>query len=81
MLTVKSATAQTQSLQLTMRRGFRVLTWKQDIESKARWLHEADATNELIAVVPVKIALDLTNGGDDAGIISGPAISTKQKEA
>ena len=78
MLTANDATALTQSLNRAKQRGITVMTWDQDTELAARQLHIASATNELIALGPVKIALELTDGGGDVGIISGPANSTTQ---
>ena len=80
MLTANDATALTPSLKRAMQRGIKVVTWDQDTEAEARSLHVASATNELIALAPVKIALDLTDGGGDVGVISGPANSTTQNE-
>lgn len=79
MLTANDATALTPSLQRAMQRGIKIVTWDQDTEAEARSLHIASATNELIALGPVKIALELTEGGD-VGIVSGPANSTTQNE-
>lgn len=78
MLTANDAPALTPSLQRAMRRGIKVVTWDQDAEAEARALHVASATNALIALAPVKIALEMTDGGGDVGIISGPANSTTQ---
>lgn len=80
MLTANDATALTPSLTRAMQRGIAVVTWDQDTEAEARSLHIASATNELIALAPVKIALELSDGGGDVGIISGPANSTTQNE-
>lgn len=80
MITANDATALTPSLQRAAQRGIAVVTWDQDTESAARSLHIASATNELIALAPVKIALELTDGGGDVGIITGPANSTTQNE-
>ena len=80
MITANDATALTPSLKRAAQRGIRVVTWDQDTESSARSLHIASATNELIALAPVKIALELTEGGGDVGIITGPANSTTQNE-
>ena len=78
MLSANDATALTPSLTRAAQRGITVVTWDQDTELAARSLHIASATNELIALGPVKIALELTEGGGDVGIISGPANSTTQ---
>lgn len=80
MLTANDATALTPSLSRARQRGISVVTWDQDTEQTARSLHIASATNDLIALGPVKIALDLTDGGGDVGIVSGPANSTTQNE-
>ena len=80
MITANDATALTPSLRRAAQRGISVITWDQDTESSARSLHIASATNELIALAPVKIALELTDGGGDVGIITGPANSTTQNE-
>lgn len=80
MITANDATALTPSLKRAMQRGIKVVTWDQDTEAEARALHIASATNELIALAPVKIALELTDGGGDVGIVSGPANSTTQNE-
>ena len=80
MITANDATALTPSLSRAAQRGISVITWDQDTESSARSLHIASATNELIALAPVKIALELTEGGGDVGIITGPANSTTQNE-
>ena len=80
MITANDATALTPSLKRAAQRGIRIVTWDQDTESSARSLHIASATNELIALAPVKIALELTAGGGDVGIITGPANSTTQNE-
>ena len=80
MITANDATALTPSLSRAAQRGISVVTWDQDTESSARSLHIASATNELIALAPVKIALELTEGGGDVGIITGPANSTTQNE-
>ncbi len=80
MITANDATALTPSLNRAAQRGIAVVTWDQDTESSARRLHIASATNELIALAPVKIALELTEGGGDVGIITGPANSTTQNE-
>ena len=80
MITANDATALTPSLKRAAQRGISVVTWDQDTESSARSLHIASATNELIALAPVKIALELTEGGGDVGIITGPANSTTQNE-
>ncbi len=80
MLSANDATALTPSLKRAMKRGIDVVTWDQDAETAARALHIASATNELIALGPVKIALELTDGGGDVGIVSGPANSTTQND-
>lgn len=78
MLSANDATALTPSLKRAKQRGIEVVTWDQDTEAEARSLHIASATNELIALGPAKIALDLADGAGDVGIISGPANSTTQ---
>ena len=80
MITANDATALTPSLQRAASRGITVVTWDQDTEAAARTVHIASATNELISLGPVKIALELTDGGGDVGIITGPANSTTQNE-
>jgi rhamnose transport system substrate-binding protein len=80
MLTANDATALTPSLQRAKKRGIKIITWDQDTEAEARSLHIASATNELIALGPVKIALELTENGGDVGIVSGPANSTTQND-
>ncbi|WP_259915768.1 rhamnose ABC transporter substrate-binding protein [Jannaschia sp. M317] len=80
MITANDATALSPALRRASQRGIAVVTWDQDTETAARSLHIASATNELIALAPVKIALDLTDGGGDVGIVSGPANSTTQNE-
>lgn len=78
MLSANDATALTPSLNRARQRGIAVVTWDQDTEPSARSLHVASATNELIALGPAKIALDLAEGEGDIGVISGPANSTTQ---
>ena len=78
MLTANDATALTPSLTRAMQRGIKVVTWDQDTEPSARSLFIASATNELIALGPAKIALELAGGSGDIGVISGPANSTTQ---
>ncbi|MGB5865353.1 MAG: substrate-binding domain-containing protein [Sulfitobacter sp.] len=80
MITANDATALSPALRRASQRGIAIVTWDQDTESSARSLHIASATNELIALAPVKIALELTGGGGDVGIVSGPANSTTQNE-
>ncbi|MEP3278268.1 MAG: rhamnose ABC transporter substrate-binding protein [Stappiaceae bacterium] len=78
MLSANDATALTPSLKRAKQRGIAVVTWDQDTEIEARSLHIASATNELIALGPAKIALEMADGEGDIGIISGPANSTTQ---
>ena len=80
MLSANDATALSPSLRRASQRGIAVVTWDQDTEISSRALHVASATNELIALGPVRIALELTDGGGDVGIVSGPANSTTQNE-
>ncbi|HEY8596763.1 MAG TPA: rhamnose ABC transporter substrate-binding protein [Devosiaceae bacterium] len=78
MLTANDATALTPSLQRAASRGIKIVTWDQDTEAAARSLFVAEATNDLIALGPAKIALNLTGGTGEVGIITGPANSTTQ---
>ena len=78
MLSANDATALTPSLKRAARRGATVVTWDQDTEPAARDLFVASATNELIALGPAEIALDLAGGAGKVGIITGPANSTTQ---
>jgi len=78
MLSANDATALTPSLKRAARRGATVVTWDQDTEPEARDLFVASATNELIALGPAEIALDLAGGAGKVGIITGPANSTTQ---
>lgn len=80
MITANDATALSPALNRAAQRGIAIVTWDQDTDAAARSLHIASATNELIALAPVKIALELTDGGGDVGIVSGPANSTTQNE-
>jgi rhamnose transport system substrate-binding protein len=78
MLSANDATALTPSLKRAKQRGIEIVTWDQDTEFEARSMHIASATNELIALAPAKIALELADGAGDVAIISGPANSTTQ---
>ncbi len=78
MISANDATALTPALNRARQRGIAVVTWDQDTEAAARSLHIASATNELIALGPARIALELAGGEGDIGVISGPANSTTQ---
>jgi len=80
MISANDATALTPALQRAARRGIAVVTWDQDTEAEARALHIASATNELIALGPARIALELADGEGQIGVVSGPANSTTQNE-
>jgi len=78
MLSANDATALTPALRRAAQRGIAIVTWDQDTEVDARTLFIASATNELIAMGPARIALELADGEGDIGVISGPASSTTQ---
>ena len=80
MLTANDETALSPSLKRAAQRGIKIVTWDQDTEPSARSLYIAAATNAQIALAPAKIALDLTGGEGEVGIVSGPASSTTQND-
>ncbi len=79
MVTANDATALLPSLQRAQRRGIKVVSWDQDLSPEGRSLFVRAATNNLIALAPLKIVKGLIGTGD-VGIISGAANSTTQND-
>jgi rhamnose transport system substrate-binding protein len=79
MITANDQTALLPALQRAQQRGVKVVSWDQDLDPTGRTVFIAEATNDLIALAPLKIVKNLIGTGE-IGVISGAADSTTQND-
>lgn len=79
MITANDQTALLPALQRAQQRGVKVVSWDQDLDPTGRTVFIAEATNDLIALAPLKIVKSLIGTGE-IGVISGAADSTTQND-